>query len=644
MIKVTWSNDLGSLAADLSAALTRQQAPAPQQVLARRHCVVVQNRLMEQWFKHSVLYNPHDHSPVLANIDFCLLHIFVNDWLYRMDHRDERRDPGDHPFALNSLLWRVYAELNHPQTLNDKTFGPVRAYLDAGGDDAASKARRRFVLARQVSSMLDRYLLYRPEMMRAWERGGNDGASGADVGWQPVLWRALVSEGRQSQTYLSAFCRMADELGHCGVEKRFHAVHVFGVSMMPRLYLNFFDRLSDLVDTRFYLLNPSGEDWDSCMTPREELAYAQRRLRMENLPDLEPLLGYTNPLLASMGRGCRDFLGEVIDLTEGNTDGDFFVRDQETVLARIQNSLLENALPDVKPIRGDKSLQLHICHSPMRELEALRDFLLSCFDENPALQPREVQVLVPDIMTYAPLIDAVFAPQAANDPAWIPYMIADAMTSGETVLHEAFRRILRLADSRFSAPEVIELLQCENIRKAFQISESDLDTMYALVGSAGIRWGRSAHHRDEALKMKDLSGQTTWRHGLDRLFLGYALAGDVDPGEGIPLPCDRVEGDDARVLGELAHFVSALEEEADFARGSHLPGEWADHIESTVSRFFISTDETYNEVSALHRAVRRLRQSLEASGIQDRLPVGVVREFLESEWSDPRRGEDRPGE
>ena len=50
---------------------------------------------------------------------------------------------------------------------------------------------------------------------------------------------------------------------------------------------------------------------------------------------------------------------------------------------------------------GDRSLTVHACHSPMREVEVLHDQLLAMFDADPTLKPRDIIVMVSDIMLIA---------------------------------------------------------------------------------------------------------------------------------------------------------------------------------------------------------------------------------------------------
>ncbi len=87
----------------------------------------------------------------------------------------------------------------------------------------------------------------------------------------------------------------------------------------------------------------------------------------------------------------------------------------------------ENFQPTPENGTADRSIQIHSCHSPMREIEVLRDNLLALFEEDPDLKPRDVIVMTPDIGAYAPYISAVFDAQEGDDPV-IPYGIADQST------------------------------------------------------------------------------------------------------------------------------------------------------------------------------------------------------------------------
>lgn len=58
---------------------------------------------------------------------------------------------------------------------------------------------------------------------------------------------------------------------------------------------------------------------------------------------------------------------------------------------------------------NDTSVTFHVCHSPQREVEILHDRLLAMLAADPTLTPRDIIVMVADIDSYSPFIQAVLA-------------------------------------------------------------------------------------------------------------------------------------------------------------------------------------------------------------------------------------------
>src|SRR4029077_13718073 len=99
-----------------------------------------------------------------------------------------------------------------------------------------------------------------------------------------------------------------------------------------------------------------------------------------------------------------------------------------SMLLEVQSDIFElkSGLATVKRSIAptDRSLQIHSCHSVARELEVLHDYLLDLFQRDPALKPKDIIVMTPDVSIYAPFVDAVFG-VPENPKHKIPYTIAD---------------------------------------------------------------------------------------------------------------------------------------------------------------------------------------------------------------------------
>src|SRR5262249_7268690 len=148
--------------------------------------------------------------------------------------------------------------------------------------------------------------------------------------------------------------------------------------------------------------------------------------------------------------------------------------------------------------------------------------LLDWLERDSALAPRDIVVMTPDIETYAPLITAVFGAPEERD-RFIPVSVADRAGRRQSQVIDTYLRVLDLVESRFGAPELLEILEAGVVREKFQLAESDLALVRRWIDETHIRWGIDAAHR-ATFRLPAL-GANTWREGLDRLLLGYGMAG-----------------------------------------------------------------------------------------------------------------------
>jgi exodeoxyribonuclease V gamma subunit len=69
-----------------------------------------------------------------------------------------------------------------------RAIGPRRASRRWIASWSTTTTAIALALAGRVADLFDQYAVFRPEMVRTWEKGGGDPAD-----WQPALWRALVA-------------------------------------------------------------------------------------------------------------------------------------------------------------------------------------------------------------------------------------------------------------------------------------------------------------------------------------------------------------------------------------------------------------------------------------------------------------------
>ncbi|MDH1265729.1 exodeoxyribonuclease V subunit gamma [Pseudomonas sp. GD03944] len=529
--------------------------------------------------------------------------------------------PEQSAFSPGTLSWRLYDWLCEPANVAE---APRLAHYLEGGDE-----RRRLSLAAKIADVFDQYLLYRDDWLAAWER--NELLDlGLDEAWQALLWRELTRDGHPHRARLldDLLRRLHDSQPIDGLPER---LLVFGISSLPAHHLRVLEGLARHTEVVLFALNPCREAWGEIRDIHE----------LARQPELNPddwYLDVGHPLLASLGKQGRDFFDSLFALASGEGCQELGVYSEDadlhdsSLLRALQNDILRlrTRLPEERLVLrdDDRSLEVHVAHSPLREVEILHDQLLARFAADPTLTPDQVVVLTPDIERYAPYIEAVFAPRAASAPR-IPYSLADRSLRAELPLIEAFLGLLALPDSRFTAEEVLAWLEQPAIARRAGIEAEDLPLLRDWLRDAGVRWGRDeAHRRDLGLPA---DAAFTWRQGLDRLLLGFAvppqLAGQQAPLLGGNWPLDALEGGRAQLLGRLIGFVERLSALARELQRARPLAAWAESLQQVIDDLF-DEREAGETLLLLAKACAALKEQADAAGIERPLELALVRQQL----------------
>jgi exodeoxyribonuclease V gamma subunit len=400
---------------------------------------------------------------------------------------------------------------------------------------------------------------------------------------------------------------------------------------LPPTLLELFTALSRVSEVHLFVQNPCREYWGD-IAPQGDIA----RRRLAGKADAE-YLETGNSLLASLGKQGRDFLDLVTGLGgEGLHEHDLFVDPgRDTLLASIQSDILDleerTSVHAAVAAPDDASLRIHSCHSAMREVEVLHDQLLSLFSRWPDLEPSDVVVMTPDIESYAPYVEAVFA---TAEPR-IPFNISDRSSERESTLAATFMALLELRGSRYDVNQVLAILDEAAVRRRFGLGEGDVETVRAWVRDSQIRWGIDGAHR--ASFGLPATEEHTWRFGLERLLLGYALPGGNEKLLGGILPYDEIEGSLGAVLG---HFVSyaegAIAIDAALA-GTKPVARWCELMHGLLGDFFDPPEDRAEELEAVRAAVSAIDREARAAHYAQAVPLAVVIDVLRARLDVPGR-------
>ncbi|MET3805911.1 exodeoxyribonuclease V gamma subunit [Nakamurella sp. UYEF19] len=498
---------------------------------------------------------------------------------------------------------------------------------EGGGEEEQRHRRgRRYAVARRLAGLFDAYAANRVTMLADWAKkldtDGHGTTLAPDLIWQAELWRRVRDRIDGPDPVIRrrlAAARLKMDPAATALPER---VSLFGPTRLPGSQLELLSALSVHRDVHLWLSHPSPALWNRLDGQQP----ATSRKADPTVTTAE------HPLLASLGRDCRE-----LELTLNTVDHeDVHHRGAQlprTLLGYLQQNIRDDrSAGPVEIGANDRTVQVHACHGPARQVDVLREVLVGLLAQDPTLEPRDVLVMCPDIEVYAPLIAAAFGladvvPEGKAHPAHrLRVKLADRALTQTNPLLATLARLLELADGRVSASEILDLASWPPVRRRFGFDDDDLDRLARWVTKAGVRWGLDAKHRGPFGLQR--FPQNTWRTGLDRILLGVAMADEDQNRLGLALPLDDVGSGDVDLAGRLAELLDRVQVAVDGLTGTRTLSQWLDVLLAAIDSLTqVATDDEWQQAEVR----RELGDVAEAAGrrvTETQLTLSDVRALL----------------
>ena len=578
--------------------------------------ILVQSRGMGRWLSLQVA----DQLGICLNVRFPFPREVVEEVLTAL----LPRWTGARAFRRETMGWRIFRLLD--ECRGEAAFRPIAHYL-AGGD-----LLKRIQLADRLGNLFDQYLMYRPDWLLQWEQ-----AAPVDD-WQGILWHRLVGDSG-GEFHLghawAALRRNEAGAGPVAAGALPRRLCVFGVSSLPPLFLQVLRSYAQHGPLHLFLLQPTDQYWG-------DLVSKKKQARLANNGSGDPCyLEEGHPLVASLGRQGQDLLNLLIDADFQQSDQRECFREaaDQTLLGQLQSDILqlidrEGSQDDrIEVAETDASIQVHSCHSPMREVEVLHDQLLDLFQNDPSLRPRDVLVMIPEIESYAPYVQAVFG--AGEGPqARIPFSVVDRRPRSAHQAIDTWFRLLELSGGRFGSRDVLSLLETPPFRVRFGLTDRDVNALRTWIQATGIRWGIDAGHRAE--QGLPPVAETTWQNGIDQWLLGYAMQGDKDLAASFHgfFPYHEIEGRNVDLLDRFLVVLDFLFRTRASLQSPRPLAAWGESLLELLEELFGGVEEVAREADDLRRSLAALRESAALAEASEDLPLELLRYVLEKTVDD----------
>ncbi len=588
MISYYSGNQLTALADLLSDALKSQKPDDP----FLSQTILVPNRDSAKWLQLQL----SDKMGIAANYRFMM----PAEWHWNQIREIYPNLPKVLPSDPEPMKWTLFSLLTKPDVL--KRFKRLYNYISEQSEAMREPATLK--LSRQLASVYDQYLIYRPELILKWDAG--ETGSG-DERWQGDLWKLLTEQW--SKTFKSPICH--------------HKAKLFETAE------NEFKRKETVLGSTLFVFNPG-------------LIPASIARFMKVYSENHPVHLFQNRLTENISKeyecsilnSLADEAFSIDSIYKSISDDKkrvFYDFDSASLLNEVKSRITNNKPDEKYNYDDDETIQIRSCHSPLREIETLHQFLLERFETDPSLKPDDVLVVTPDLAPYEKMIDAVFGVKEEGLPT-IPYRTPSSGFQESLQITNTFLEYLNLLTSRFRFNDVFDLFQSKPVLERFEISESDASKVKEWLEDNYIIWGIDEEHRKEWGQPEQ--NTHTWKRALQRIWDGDII-GSHRAGQ---LGFDRYEGvktiTDRDRWAVFNRFFNFLNDSRNSVKHQKSAEQWCDLLTHWASELFSDGVISGGAGTALKSGIESLRGQFEASSSENKLPFKIIRSELEAVLED----------
>lgn len=600
-----------------------------------RKLVIVPSPPIKNYLMHQMAEDPE------LQIAFGMQIVYLNQGFEILQKNFTRTERFKKTPTLLELCLLIESELE--AILSKESFKPIWKPLFSFFEESSEKKRKLKLssLSEELARLFFKYGEFGQNFLLNWPEG-----------WQQELWKRLFSAKTPWAFPFELLSQVAI------TENHFSQIHFFGLSFLSSIKHLFLREVAKKIPVYYWLLSPCQAFWSDIRSDKESRYihqfFKQKEASEDSLNDLERLLSDRNPLLANFGRLGRH-MAEEVETSLAQTDSLYEVSlaafthaeyepyfNEDIALCNLEESLtLLNALQaDLVTLRKpeskinlsltDFSIQLHSAPSKLREVEAMYQLLLHTIATSPTpIEPRDIIVMAPEIIEYAPYIKMVFG----GIESQLDCQIMDLKIVSQGLLAQSFLHLLELANARWDGKELLKLFSFDFFQKKHSFKREEVQQIKKWMEIYGIDWGISTAHREEFLKSEgylntplEKTNNGTWEKALNSLLLELAVA----PAE--ELNRAPIDLSSAELIGKLCLLFKTLKKDLMPLSEPRplLLTEWGNYLEHLLESYLIpsSHDDAFEvEYENLKKIIHNFKKAGEQLSQQRFSATTIMRHF-----------------
>ncbi|WP_158345067.1 exodeoxyribonuclease V subunit gamma [Buchnera aphidicola] len=541
----------------------------------QKEIFIIDNKEVSQWIKIFIA----NYSGISSNIEFYTLHEFIwKIFKYILPHCNNEY------YNNVSLFWKIMA------LQETENFYKI-------GFNATKSSIKKSHFASYFSILFQKYMVQRPNWILNWEQDIiNYNTTSHSKLCQSKLWKLIINcdSNKLKYNFSNLFEKLLamNNINYLKSKWLFASrITICSIYNLNYTYLLLLNKLSRLF--KIILL---------CYSPFNTLKFLKN--------DNKKVLTFHNVCNNNFFNPILKFLGK-FDYTKLLILNSQQIKKTIYTHSNYQSNLLRKIQFDITYCqhkiqnnykkffcKHDTSISIHACYNFKREIEILHDNLINVLNKNDSIKPKDILVVSNNISNYTPFINSIF--NTVTKKFQIPYIIHNKNINYNNSIFNFFKKILTLSENIYTTNEILSYLRLPFINKKFCFSEEELILLEQFITHTNIKWGISNQH------LKEISipcnKYNTWKYGIDRMFLGYAIQ-DKNVIWNSILSCNFPNNLNINIINKLSKFITVLNKWRKILQHSKLLKNWLPLCTKIINDFFHINNSEVNKKTLIIKNV-----------------------------------------
>ena len=465
--------------------------------------------LLGEWVKSQI---------TLSNGIFAYYEIkTINDltkFLIKEIHQTNKSDYWD----LESFKWAIINSLGE---LNEfKEAWPIEFWVKKLKNNNQIIDKSLYHFSNNVAKLFTDYLLYRPELIYGWHKtniNSNKLFNNLEKHeyWQVLLFKLIEKNNNKFLSFdILKTIKDIDKklIKSPNIQKE---INIITTNDFPRLYIDFYQKISNFSNINFYILSPGFNLWErnsSLIVKDYKLNKKAQNFNIDPIAAIK--LGKTSANFEKLIEESGNSNQVIINTNYLYSNPLIFHKNKKeiTLLSQLQNSIINKTNKTFKKIDKDESLTFKELPNIYDELEFIKIEIINILKKEVDIGLRDIAIITPSIDLIKKHLKFVLT-NFKSTGIQIPFLISKTSYEDISNIFGYINQLINIASNKINHLNFKNLFNNKAIDEIFNLKQDEINIFFDLLKDSGFDWGL-----DENDRMGEYRNSLDW--SLEKIKLG----------------------------------------------------------------------------------------------------------------------------